>query len=465
MSYNNLYFSKFTHRYERDGIVAVFHSLKMKPIFIKRELLDSVKTIIESSEPYTKSGFTLLENGDDARKVIELLVENRVLNEAPNRDHIVLDHFKNASCKPHINIAYFILAESCNLSCSYCFEKAPSNKTVSKIMKIEVAEKSLLFFERMLANYPATEEEKEIIFYGGEPLLNYDVLMFLLKEIKNRKSSDSLWKKVNISLVTNGTLLTEEMAKKFKEYGLSLSISVDGPVEITNKNRYYNNKKPAFSEILRAIDICKKVNLDFSLSITLSVEAVKNYRKVVDFVKEVKPASIGFNVLLTDKNFSIYDGYNEEAAAFLIEAFKEFRSLGLYEDRMMRKVKAFVKSQVYAFDCGATGANQLVFSASGKIGICHGYLQDKKFFPTDVDDNEFSPETDKVFQEWARRTPLNMEACQNCEALGICGGGCPMNAERNYDSIWALDERFCVHAKKTLEWLIWDLFEKTNKSA
>jgi uncharacterized protein len=47
--------------------------------------------------------------------------------------------------------------------------------------------------------------------------------------------------------------------------------------------------------------------------------------------------------------------------------------------------------------------------------------------------------------------------------LGICGGGCPMHAEKNTGSLWGLDSRFCVHAKATLEWLIWDVYNHMGK--
>lgn len=62
------------------------------------------------------------------------------------------------------------------------------------------------------------------------------------------------------------------------------------------------------------------------------------------------------------------------------------------------------------------------------------------------------------------RSPLNMPECQDCPALGICGGGCPYQSELEMGSIWALDKRFCIHAKMTLEWLIWDLFKQTQVS-
>jgi len=53
-----------------------------------------------------------------------------------------------------------------------------------------------------------------------------------------------------------------------------------------------------------------------------------------------------------------------------------------------------------------------------------------------------------------------MPECHSCEALGVCGGGCPMYAEDLGGSIWSLDKRFCIHAKMTLEWMIWDLYDK-----
>ncbi|MBU1871132.1 SPASM domain-containing protein [Patescibacteria group bacterium] len=131
----------------------------------------------------------------------------------------------------------------------------------------------------------------------------------------------------------------------------------------------------------------------------------------------------------------------------------------------MRKVDAFVKSELYAFDCGAAGGGQIVIAPDGHVGICHGYLGSRKHFVTTVDDEAFDPQNDPVFMEWSRRSPLSMDVCRECPALGICGGGCPLNADFEEGSIWGLDKRFCVHCKTTLEWLIWDLYKQmTNKT-
>lgn len=154
------------------------------------------------------------------------------------------------------------------------------------------------------------------------------------------------------------------------------------------------------------------------------------------------------------------EDYNEKANQSLIKAFEIFRKQGIYEDRIMRKVDSFTKKEVYPFDCGCAGGNQITIAPNGDVGICHGYLSERKYFVTDVNDTQFDPSQSEVFQEWSKRSPLNMKECANCIALGICGGGCPLNADYETGSIWGLDSRFCVHAKMTLEWLIWDLFEQ-----
>jgi len=463
--YKKLKFSRYLFTYERDNIIAMFHSLKMKPVYIEKKFLSLIEEIIKSDKFINNEQIKkTYSNGDALITVINALVENRVLNDSKNKDDEVISYFRNSLSTGNIKIAYFILAEACNLACPYCFENANDCSFDSdKIMSEEIAFKSIDFFEKMLSLYDSKDEEKTIIFYGGEPLLNYNVLIKILKEIKKRKTNNDLWQNVSLSIVTNGVLLTENILKELVKYDVSVAISIDGPKYITDQNRIDKKGDSVFNEIMRGIHLCKENKIPLSLSMTLSEDAVKNNQDVMDFIEDVKPNAIGFNILMTDKDFQPYDNYNEEAADFLIRAFKKFRKENLYEDRMMRKVKSFVKSEVYPFDCGGTGANQVVLSSSGKVGICHGYLQDKKFFPTDVSNLDFNPKDDEVFNDWSKRSPLNMEECQDCIALGICGGGCPMNAERNLGSIWNLDERFCLHAKKTLEWMVWDLFDNSNK--
>lgn len=126
----------------------------------------------------------------------------------------------------------------------------------------------------------------------------------------------------------------------------------------------------------------------------------------------------------------------------------------------MRKLKSFSKAQVYFSDCAATAGGQIVVAPNGQVGICHGCLFNKEYFVATIDDDDFVATEDPNFIEWSQLTPLNHEECYDCPALGICGGGCPINARnlKPENTIHSIDERFCTHAKKTLEFFIADLY-------
>lgn len=107
--------------------------------------------------------------------------------------------------------------------------------------------------------------------------------------------------------------------------------------------------------------------------------------------------------------------------------------------------------------------NQIVISPQGLIGVCHEGIGEKRTFVSNINDNGFNFYANQDINSWAKRSPFNMLECIECEALGICGGGCPYGAMLKTGSIHEVDKRFCVHSKETLEWLIWDLFDKVKQ--
>ena len=76
---------------------------------------------------------------------------------------------------------------------------------------------------------------------------------------------------------------------------------------------------------------------------------------------------------------------------------------------------------------------------------------DKKHFITDIYDADFDPVVSPVYKEWQKRSPLYMEECYDCPALGICVGGCVINTERKFGTIHRPDPRFCKQTGSILE--------------
>jgi len=160
---------------------------------------------------------------------------------------------------------------------------------------------------------------------------------------------------------------------------------------------------------------------------------------------------------------AVDEAYYERAAECLLEAYARFRNKGIWEERMIRKARAFATQQAMFADCAGIG-HQLVISPDGQIGICPDFIKPRRYFSNSVFDESFNPYQDKDFQGWLRRSPLNMPQCIDCEAVAICGGGCPASAEARYGSMWEVDKRICPHSKKALEWLIWDQYSQIQKN-
>lgn len=458
MKSSMLFLSKYAHFLHNSPVVACYHSLRMMPVYIPETLLTSIMSFEFGNCVEYEALLISEEEQENFFKTVEALKEARILIQDPLEDQKAINYFKGLLGKPYPHLAYFILTDECNFRCKYCFVK---NQNPSGKMALEVALQGLDFFCQLIAEDPEQfKQEKTIVFYGGEPLVNWSVLSALLDKIKIYIESGKLPERTTLNMVTNGSLLTYEIAEKLKNHDVQVSISIDGDDSATNTNRIYANGMPVYDDIKRGFQICKETGMNIGASCTLSEASIGNFDKTIHvLLNECQITNLGFNLIITGDE-KTNNGYNERAAKFIIEAFKIFRERGVYEDRIMRKVKSFIDRSIWPFDCGATGGNQIVIAPNGDIGICHGFTPSKKYFPTNVYDEDFNIKKDPDYAEWSMRSPLNMPECQKCLALGICGGGCPFQAEIEKGSIWNLDERFCVHAKMTLEWLIWDVLEQ-----
>jgi len=459
--------SRFVHRFDRGDTSAFYHSLFVKAAYLPRQIADHVAVF---------DGSVSLQNALDAlpssdrnavASALPALIENRMLLGTPDTDDNVLRSFKSQLHPPHVNLLYLIVTTACTFSCSYCFmiksKAAPKtvNRTDSRLMSVDTAVDGLrmAFRCQRLEN---GDEPLQIVFYGGEPLLNIKAIRAVLDEINASMARGELVQRPNAMIITNGSLFTDEIATLFKENSVQVAFSIDGDATTNDQGRISNDGMSAYAHVERAISCCRRNELGFGVSVTLTPSAVAHFDDVMRTIRHFRPQSVGFNLLFDDPELHLPFGYAAEATALMIGAFDEVSALGILEDRVMRKVRAFAERRFYPFDCGAAGGNQIVVAPDGEVGICHGFLRDRRYFVTDVHNREFVPSEDPVFLEWAQRTPINMPECQTCFALGLCGGGCPMNAAREKSSIRDMDRRACAHSKLIVEWLVWRLYDRSS---
>ena len=456
----NYFFPKYIKEFRRENVVAVFNSLRMRPVFLTASLFDQIKN--EGKKSVSSKSEIWRQNIG----VFELLIKNKILIHDEDNEELPLLRAKESIGKPYPHVLYLILTDNCNMMCKYCFlrESRPENYPETS-MSFKTAEKALFLFSTGLSKQPKLfGDEKNIIFYGGEPLINFPVLKDTVKIIEKLQKTNGLPQNTKKSIITNGTLITKEIASFFRDKEINVGISLDGDRLITNKNRKYKSEnKDAYDDILDGLNKCKEAKVDVGLSVTITPASLKNKKNIIDTIINLGIKSLGFNIYMGKKE-NVSPAFFDDCALFLTEAFSIFRNEGIYEDRLMRKTEAFVNGDLYLYDCAAAGGNQLVIAPNGDIGICHGFLSSREFFFGNVHSYKGDIEKEPIYLEWANRSPVTMPECHSCYALSNCGGGCPFNAYINTGSIWGLDERFCTHAKHTLEWLIWDVYEQMEKT-
>ena len=456
-----LQLSRWCHLFNRHGVAAFFNTISMGLIFIPEGVAQLIVQLINERH-------TIIE--------IENLIGADVLNALKEEGILVsddladIDVFEEAKQKLSrditLQIMYLVLTDHCNLACRYCFEEAPAQSTAFRPthMTIEVAKASIDLFAKMISRYGNPKKETVIHLYGGEPLMNQRVVRFSIDYVQTLKKEGVLPAELKTAMVTNGTLVTDELAEFFAENGTTIGISIDGPQKITNQYRYAKNGGlNVFSGVMNALSLLEKHGVKVGLSVTLTPEAVQEPEQLISFL--VEQASRINGVSLTPMYFNPHvplpADYYAKATACQIAAFETFREVGIYEDRVMRKVKAFINRELMYADCGVVG-NQLVVAPDGQIGVCQEFVKPRTYFQGSVLNPESDPIADGLFVNWKKRSPFFMDRCIVCPALGICGGGCPANTEITTGSRWNSDELACTHSKAILEWMIWDTYAQAS---
>ena len=441
--------SRFAHAFDLGEHVALWHSLRMKPVFLEHGL------------------YNQLQNGECSEELERELIDKKIFLSCENEDDQVIARLREHAPKPDVNLAYFILSEHCNLACKYCFvgsDACGQGISENKDMTTEIAEKALDVFARQLENssFDYTEYESNIIFFGGEPLLQFDVLKYIAQRVKELSETRPVLRNTSLAVITNGTLLNEERILTLDALGVAVSISIDGFTEEANSMRIDKAGEGTFERVVDVLEMYKRLGVaPPSLSVTLTEETIKDLSSMVHLVRDYGIRGFGYNVLLKREDVQDTDEYYESASQFIIDSFLALREHGVYEDRIMRKLNAFAHARIHFSDCGATSGGQILFAPDGRIGICQGLMADAENYVADIWDDNFIANEHPAWEMWADLTPIHNDDCLSCEALGICGGGCPvnarlLNAERG---LHCIDERSCVHSKKTLEFLIRDLYE------
>ena len=345
-----------------------------------------------------------------------------------------------------INCITLLLTNDCNFECKYCYIESLMNKVSKQYMSISLIDR--------IANFIIRNNIRNgmIVFYGGEPFLNFSFIEKIIPVLQII-SKDFLF-----SVITNGSLLTEDNISFCKNNNINICVSLDGMEKENDKNRIYKNGKGTFKNVVKNLEMCNKLGARFGLSITLGADTLSS--DFLDFIQRIGTKSVGINTLNVNGNIDLPSKVRTDLFKNSIAFIQHMRTMGIMESKY-HKLRGFslFKKKFLLRNCSAYG-KQVVITPEGNIGPCQGLWpqfnnkENNLFFQLDLNSN--LEDFYRTYSDWYSRLPINMIKCWKCPAIAICGGGCARNSILKYNDIWSPDENFCEEMRLFLEWCIWD---------
>ena len=435
--------SKYAHKIRISSkYYVLYNGLLFHPLLLKKEEIDKI---------WNKQ-FNQL-----AQDELSLLQEEGIIISKNKQDDEVKKYIQSImnKRKNEVNLMYLIPYGGCNLACKYCFIGKIDNLNAQK-MNVETANIAL---NKFTANLKKSRiKQGQIIFYGGEPTLNFEIVQKISERVNEEKLP------ILLSMITNATSLTDEMIDVCSANKVSLGISLDGPKPVNDLNRIYKSGTESVYDVVRKkINKIKQKDVNMAISLTLSEEVIKETH-FLDWIKELGVKNINFNILHYTEKTNTWREYYKNVSKFLFKAYDILDPLGIKDDRILRKFRAFYDNHIKYNDCCASGAEQITIRPNGDITICHGYWNSHSENCGNINTVSFKDiyKTD-IYKRWKMNLTVNKAKCLKCPAIYICGNGCPKQSEDLFDNQLAQDKPFCLFTKYALKQLFKRHFRKELK--
>lgn len=360
-------------------------------------------------------------------------------------DDVIIDHFQNNKNLPEttkeiINKEFYnanqligsysnvdtedapldtlvlIITRECNLRCKYCY--SVDIDSINETMSYEIAAKSILF---LIANNPEADEYG-IVFFGGEPFMNFqlikDVVKFAKNEITNKRK-----KKVNFGLTTNGTILNNEILSFIADELFAIQISMDGSKHNHDKNRVYKNGTGSYDSIINNAMLLKSKNIPFNFRPTFSVET--NIFENIIHMEHLKiPFGFGFTLNTKGKSKEITDFGNSNWDSIIEDLNK---IVDLYYTKICNNETIHCLNIINSIlriegklgkniNC-TSGISTLSILPNGKILSCQNFQNHPECIVGDINANYTSSFIKAINVD-------TISECTNCWVKYLCGGCC-----------------------------------------
>jgi uncharacterized protein len=351
------------------------------------------------------------------------------------------------------------VAEECNLACRYCIVGQGRFRRRGGLMSREVALRGVDFLIEASGDSPRCN----IVFFGGEPLLNLEVIRETIAYGHAAASQQD--KQITYSIATNGTLLDEEYIAFFKHNGMEVGVSLDGPPEVHDRVRRFPDGSGSYQDVTRHLPL---LLADYADKVYVQATITQYQTKIVRILNHL--IGLGFrDIYVSYRGGQGEDGfqsaearqrlkaaYTRLAHRFLDRATQGDFSVG---HPFLSCLLYFCGDQPRRAFCDA-GRRTLGLSADGGLYPCSVFAQLPKYRLGDV----WAGLEEYRLEQLIETDVDRKAACGHCWARYICGGGCLyLAAEENGDPQlpWSVECELTRHIIQLAMWIHAELREKT----
>ena len=356
------------------------------------------------------------------------------------------------------SLAVAKLTEKCNLNCSYCYIEAGCQKKgmMDEKTAIRIVDEFIEMHkdDRLPLNYS---------FHGGEPLLNFEIMKKVTEYAKPYRD------RLTLSIQTNGTLITDEIAEFLKENKIEVGISIDGPQFIQDASRYYLGGKGSFEHVMRGIKILQKHNVSFGAISVLNGLNAKYINETIDFFLENKIYAISFSPIQKngrgkdDSNYyvdgdTIFEAYKVILDRIIAHNKTHDRNEWIAERVLSNLIQSifFNKKTFMCMDSPCGAARKILgIDVHGNFYACDNFTGDKDFLIGSLEKGHIKDQLleSPIRKKAASRCKENIKRCKDCTWRGLCPGLC--YSADYYSGVKEEDEtEVCSFYKKIIPYLI-----------
>lgn len=372
---------------------------------------------------FTYKVFSKILEGDKIEDILES-------DQIPVFESICTKLFKNGvdkftddcptTSKSMLDRLVLNVSNECNLNCCYCYAKGGNYGHEKSSMEEHVAIKTVDYF------YNIYDEVNNIQFFGGEPLLNPEIIQTVCTHILSKYNKNEILKMPDFSIVTNGTIISPEILEMLHTNNIRVTVSIDGPQFIHDPLRGHGT----FNKIIKTIEHLKNKNINVGIECTFTKFHLINEFDVTDlmefFYTSLELHATHIPCVATSENNDLYIDENDLTKSYTRAIKFALDSLSTNDYKLdsytLRLLRALVYKKSIEIYCPA-GATTLSVSSEGDIYPCFMFTGNEKFLIGNVFDNKISPTKLLDVSETLKSiSKQNDPKCQSCWARSLCFG-------------------------------------------